>query len=196
METAQHNFKMEGRRVLVLDASFAPVAVVNWQDAFTMLYAGLAKSEDNRKHKPPQVIEYSRDGAVVGVRRNIRVPSVIQLGDIVPTWKRRVRFCRKSIFSRDGFVCQYCGHPFMSEDLTYEHVVPRSQGGKTTWENVVTACVDCNQKKANRTPEQANMRLLRKPRKPSHVLEVSVKMDLRQVPEEWQPYWDQTLLEG
>jgi 5-methylcytosine-specific restriction endonuclease McrA len=178
------NPRMHNRRVLVLDAAYRPVSIVPWEDAFTKL------AEDSRA----KVVEFSRDGAVIGVRRDIRVPAVIQLGSVVKPHRQRVRFCRKNVIvGRDHCVCQYCGERLFTEDLTLDHVVPRAQGGQTCWENVVACCVPCNQKKANRTPEQARMKLLRKPSKPTHVIEVKISMDADDVPEEWKPYWDVTL---
>ena len=97
---------------------------------------------------------------------------------------------------REGFlidVYKYCGKKFVSEDLTFDHVVPRSAGGRTSWDNIVTACVPCNSDKANRTPQQASMTLLRKPAKPRYLPTVTVKMDGRHVPQEWRPYWNVTL---
>lgn len=183
METTAGTYNMNGRRVLILDAAFQPVNIVTWQRAFVILFGGETK-------RPPQVIAYSKDGAVIGVKRDIRVPSIIQLGDVVPHWRRRVRFCRKSVFARDAFMCQYCGKTFMAEDLTLDHVLPRAQGGTTTWSNVCCACVPCNQTKANKTPEQAGMTLLRKPKMPNKVMQITVKADLRHMPDEWADYWD------
>lgn len=91
--------------------------------------------------------------------------------------------------------CQYCGERKMSEDLTFDHVVPRSQGGRTSWENIVSACGGpdgCNAKKANRTPQEAGMKLIRKPRKPRWLPTVTVEMR-RDIPQEWQYYWSSTL---
>jgi hypothetical protein len=72
-------------------------------------------------------------------------------------------------------------------------VIPRSRGGKTTWENIVTACVECNKRKADRTPAEAKMHLLRQPKKPVYLPAMTVKMDTRQLPEEWKPYWTAVL---
>ena len=170
----------EQHRVLVIDAAFQPTSVVTLRRAVTKLFAGRA-----------DVVVYSKDGAVIG--RGMRRPAVIQLQSIVPRWKQRVRFCRRSVFARDAFTCSYCGLGGVTEELTLDHVLPRSQGGVTTWENVTTACVDCNQRKANRTPDRAGMRLRRRPFKPAYVMQVEVSMETRGVPEEWQGYWSDTL---
>ncbi len=95
------------------------------------------------------------------------LPSVISLKEYVaPTV--RPAFTRFNVFLRDKFSCLYCGGRFVANDLTFEHVFPRSRGGRTTWLNVVTACGDCNLRKANRTPREAGMRLMREPREPGN----------------------------
>ena len=80
--------------------------------------------------------------------------------------KRGVKFSRNNVFARDDFRCQYCGARKSARELNYDHVVPRVQGGKTVWENIVASCYDCNGMKRGRTPEQAGMKLLRAPVKP------------------------------
>jgi 5-methylcytosine-specific restriction endonuclease McrA len=101
------------------------------------------------------------------VRFCLRVPEVITLTryDRVPD--KTVTFSRRNIYKRDRYTCQYCGARPRSEELTIDHVIPRSQGGTSTWENCVLACLDCNAKKGNRTPEQARMPLRRKPFRPA-----------------------------
>ena len=191
---ARPRFRMDGRKVLVIDNTFNPVAIVTWQRAFTMLFAGMAQAIENASARGPEVECYSADGAVVGVHRNIPVPAVIKVNTLVPRWRQRVRFCRKNVIvGRDRCVCQYCGQRFTTEELNLDHVVPRAQGGKTTWENIVASCVACNNMKRDRTPAEAGMKLLRKPVKPASIIEVSVRMDMREVPSEWQPYWEITL---
>lgn len=90
------------------------------------------------------------------------------------------------VFARDRFRCQYCGGRFSISELTRDHVIPRAQGGTTIWENVTTACKDCNHKKADRTPRQARMRLKSQPHKPDWVPVFSLKV--RAAPEAWKPY--------
>jgi 5-methylcytosine-specific restriction endonuclease McrA len=183
VEVATTMFGMEDRRVLVIDAAIQKISIVTLKKAWKKIWAGRA-----------EVISYSEDGTVVGTNKDVRIPSVIQLITVVPRWKQRVRFCRQNVLvGRDRCVCQYCGVRVTTEAATMDHVFPRAKGGKTTWENVVCCCMPCNQQKANRTPEEAGMTLKRKPRKPTSLIEVSVKMDLRSIPKEWEPYWTITL---
>ena len=86
----------------------------------------------------------------------MRLPSVISLKEYIPT-ARRPAFTRFNVFLRDRFACQYCGEDYPSHDLTFDHVVPRSRGGRTVWENVVTACSTCNLLKGNRLPRESRM---------------------------------------
>ena len=105
--------------------------------------------------------------AILTRSSRLRVPEVIVLKtyDRLPT--NTVTFSRRNIFKRDRFTCQFCGRQPGSEELTIDHVVPRSQGGTSTWENCVLACIDCNAKKADRTPEQARMPLRHAPTRPT-----------------------------
>ena len=105
-------------------------------------------------------------GAVLAVVGELAVPRVIRLltYDRVP--KTRVRLNRRNLFARDGSRCQYCGRKFKTCDLSIDHVVPRSRGGRTEWGNVVCACLACNVKKGGRTPSEARMRLVKKPKRP------------------------------
>jgi len=101
----------------------------------------------------------------------MRLPSVISLKEYIPT-ARRPAFTRFNVFLRDRFICQYCGEDFSSHDLTFDHVVPRSRGGRTTWQNVVTACSSCNLLKGNRIPRESGMYPRHAPMQPStHLLQ-------------------------
>ncbi len=114
---------------------------------------------------------------VRSVNFSIQVPRVIRLNlyDKVP--QLTLRFNRKNLFARDGNCCQYCGKVFPLSQLSFDHVIPRSRGGKTTWENVVCCCLKCNTRKGDRTPEQSGMRLIRTPVRPRQNPLLSVKMD-------------------
>ena len=100
-----------------------------------------------------------------------------------------MKFNRRNIFARDGNQCQYCGKKFPTSELSLDHVVPRSQGGKTTWENIVCACVDCNVRKGGRTPKQAHMTLIRKPEKPKRSPLLSMKLSQKKYLS-WQSFLD------
>ncbi len=106
------------------------------------------------------------DDVIHTISIRIRVPKIIVLlfFDRFPT--KEVKFTRNNLFERDRNTCQYCGRHFERKDLNIDHVIPRHHGGRTTWTNVVCSCIPCNRRKANRTPEQARMRLIRPPRKP------------------------------
>jgi len=107
-----------------------------------------------------------QEDSVGTVHRAIRVPRVILLVAYDKIPKRHVRFSRFNIYARDRNTCQYCGRRFPRSDLNIDHVLPRSRGGLSTWENVVCSCYACNRRKGGRTPEEAGMRLLRPPRRP------------------------------
>lgn len=140
---------------LVLDHSFSPVARVSWERAITLLWEGKV-----------EVIESYEDWSVKSVTLEFKVPSVIRFLKKVLTRKRAIKFSRENVFARDNGRCQYCSAKVARHEATYDHVTPRAQGGQTRWENIVIACVPCNQKKGGRTPEQARMRLLSTPVKP------------------------------
>jgi 5-methylcytosine-specific restriction endonuclease McrA len=106
------------------------------------------------------------DRSVRSPRCEMRLPSVISLKEYIPR-ARRPAFTRFNVFLRDVFACQYCGERLPTHELTFDHIVPRSRGGKTTWENVVTACAECNLRKGNRMPEHSGMRPLAVPFEPT-----------------------------
>ena len=119
----------------------------------------------------------------------IRAPAVVRLRRPIGGMKRGVKFSRINVFARDDFRCQYCGTKRGIRDLNYDHVVPRVQGGKTVWENIVTSCYDCNARKRGRTPEQAGMKLLRAPVKPKALPMTTVlPRHHGRIPEVWSPY--------
>ena len=157
--------------VLVLNRNLQPVHVTNARRAFTLLYAGAARALDRQFEMYDfeswaMLAAEEGDEVVRTIDRVIRVPRVIalQLYDRLP--RTRVRFSRYNIYARDGSTCQYCGVRFSRSELNLDHVVPRSKGGRTTWENVVCSCLPCNLHKGGRTPDGAGMKLLRAPVRP------------------------------
>jgi len=158
-------------KVLVLNRSYLPVHVTSVRRAFSLLYQGIAEAVDeqyrtfdfNSWAELAVSVNHERIGLV---SRAIRVPRVILLiaYDRVP--KRHVRFSRHNIYARDRNTCQYCGKQFPRSELNLDHVIPRSRGGMAVWENVVCSCLKCNRRKGGRTPEEAGMKLLRRPSRP------------------------------
>jgi hypothetical protein len=134
--------------------------------------------------------------AVVETTRE-SLPAVMRLLKMVRVkdTHRAVKFSRINIFTRDGYACQYCNHKFRTEDLTFDHVVPIAKGGRKTWENIVTACWRCNNRKSGRTPDEAGMRLIRKPVKPRWNPVITITIGIRNAPESWRDYlyWNMEL---
>jgi 5-methylcytosine-specific restriction endonuclease McrA len=146
---------------LVLNADFRPLSYFPlslwpWQEAVKAVFLDRVNI----------LAEYDR--VVRSPNFEMRLPSVISLKDYVPT-ARRPAFTRFNVFLRDRFACQYCGQQFPTQELTFDHVVPRSRGGRTTWENVVTACAACNLRKGNRMPAHCDMHPLKRPMQPSSI---------------------------
>lgn len=163
-------------QTLLLTPWMMPHKVISWQDAVTMIY--LDKVE---------VLE-AYDEEIASPSISIRMPAVVRLKRAAGSIKRGVKFSRINVFTRDGFRCQYCGAHKRMGELNYDHVVPRTQGGKTVWENIVTACYPCNDRKRNRTPEQAGMKLLKLPIKPRTLPMTPVVVDRRAIPAVWSGY--------
>lgn len=155
--------------VLVLNRNYQPVHVTSVKRAFSLLYQGVAKAIDDQ-YRLYEFADWAALSAttdcITTVSRSIRVPRVLVLSAYEYLPKGRVRFSRLNIYARDHDTCQYCGRTLPRSELNLDHVRPRCDGGKTTWENVVCSCVPCNLRKGGRTPDQAGMKLLRKPFRP------------------------------
>lgn len=164
-------------RVLLLTVGMTPHKVVHWSDAVRMIYTRKAAVID----ETDEVIY--RKGDVV-----VRMPSIIMLTHQIVGQKRAVKFSRQNVLTRDGYRCQYCRERKRAGELNYDHVVPRHHGGKTVWENIVMACYPCNSRKANRTPEQAGMTLIKRPTKPKSLPLVGPRFHRDDVHESWLPY--------
>jgi len=157
--------------VLVLNRSYQPIHVTSVRRAFALLYQGIARAIDREYrlfdfHSWSALAADTHPDTVGTVNCRIRVPRVIVLLACEHLPRARVRFSRHNIYLRDGNRCQYCGRGFQRAELNLDHVIPRSRGGITTWENVVCSCVACNLRKGGRTPDEAGMKLLRAPARP------------------------------
>ncbi len=165
--------KVLQRPTLVLNRNWQPVNVATVARALVLLFNESARAVDPADYQTYTWEDWSRlrprdgEALVRAVRFRLRVPEVITLTgyDRLPT--AAVTFSRRNIFKRDRFTCQYCGLQPGSEELTLDHVTPRARGGESRWENCVLACLDCNKRKADRTPQQARMRLRRQPVRPT-----------------------------
>lgn len=180
--------------VLVLNRSFFPIHVTTLKRAFCMLYAGIARAVD-KEYRTFDFESWAALSAAVNdervglVGRMVRVPRVIALTAYDRLPKRDIRFSRINILIRDRHTCQYCGQKLPRSQLNLDHIVPRSRGGKTTWENVVTSCHTCNRKKGGRVPEDAGLSLIRRPFRPK----VAPFLDGSLGPikyEEWRPFFN------
>lgn len=141
--------------VLVLNASYEAINVCSAKRALKMILKGVALPEKESEYE------------VRSASLSMRVPHVIRLIHYVKVPHKTVKLTRKNIFLRDQYTCQYCGRRFPPSELTIDHVIPISRGGTNSWRNVVTACKECNNRKGNRTPAEAGMRLIKKPTVPS-----------------------------
>jgi len=156
--------------VLVLNRNYQPIQVTSVRRAFCLLFRGVAQAvgPDFRTFdfEAWSDLDPSSGEEVRTPRLRLRIPRVILLYAFDRLPPSVVRFSRSNVFTRDGHTCQYCGRKLPRHRLNIDHVIPRSQGGKSTWENVVCSCVTCNRKKGGRSPRQAGLRLLRTPRRP------------------------------
>jgi 5-methylcytosine-specific restriction endonuclease McrA len=190
--------------VLVLNKVFMAVHVIGVRRAFCLLCKNLAEvvSYEDGQYATydfetwRELSEYRRanfretdDDWVRTASTEIQVPRVIRLLDYDKVPKQTVKFNRRNIFARDHNQCQYCGRKFPTSELSLDHVIPRSQGGQTTWENIVCACVDCNVRKGGRTPKQAHLGLIRKPEKPKRSPLLAMKLTQRKY-QSWQQFLD------
>ena len=165
-------------RTLLLNATFEPLKIISWQRAITLLTQGKVEVIDF----------YDRD--IRGVSFTFKLPSILRLLKLVKIRRasREVRFSRANIYQRDKYVCQYCSKKYPAEDLTFDHVIPQVQGGEATWENIVTACLTCNNRKGGRTPREANMKLIRPPVKPKWMPVVTLRIGIKIAPLSWGDY--------
>lgn len=182
---------MLDRSVLVLNRSYMPIHVTSARRAFVLIYGDLARAVDAEyqtfdfeqwRRLPAQ--EEEGVGTPSG---RIRLPRVIVLQHFDRVPKRHVRYSRVNVFTRDKYTCQYCGTRPPRSRLNLDHVVPRALGGKTTWENVVASCVDCNRRKGGRTPTQARLNLMRKPVRPRWTPLMNLAIAQPRY-EEWRPF--------
>jgi 5-methylcytosine-specific restriction endonuclease McrA len=160
----------------MLSQGYEPIKVVSWQRAITLLTLG----------KVEVIEEYDKEVRSTSIV--LKMPAVVRLLNAFKRRKRQVRFSRINIYGRDRYRCQYCNQKLTMSQCTYDHVVPRTQGGTTEWTNIVTCCEPCNVKKGGRTPKQANMPLRSKPIRPSWVPVMGFQVSRESAPDAWASY--------
>jgi len=163
--------------VLVLNQSYEPLTVCRARRAVVLIFQGKAEMLENGV------------GFIHSISETVPLPSVIRLARLIKRPYRERKLTRFEIFNRDNYTCQYCGQ--QTRQLTLDHVIPRYRGGQHTWENVVSACVSCNRRKAGRTPREANMKLIRLPSPPRGRPFFSIPYHYTQTQSEWQKYLPQ-----
>ena len=158
-------------KVLVLNASYEPLNITSWRRAIVLLLKGKAEQLEHEERL---------------IHADVPFPTVIRLRYYVRVPYKEIPLTRRNLLERDRNTCQYCSS---RDKLTLDHVIPRSRGGKDTWENLVSACVRCNVKKGNRTPKEAEMTLLTKPRRPHSSLHFElIKCTRGSHNQEWKKY--------
>jgi 5-methylcytosine-specific restriction endonuclease McrA len=159
--------------VLVLNQNYEAISICNVQRAVVMLYLGKAElvaSKDSRY--------------ICSVSRKLAYPTIVRLLIYIRVPYKKIVLSRKNILRRDMYRCQYCNRGDVI--LTIDHIIPKSKGGDDSWENLVAACVKCNNKKGDRSPEDAKMMLHKRPTKPSHI--TFMKHFVGKIDDEWKPY--------
>ena len=145
------------QQTLLLDSSFYPLQMIDWKKALSLFFTDRA-----------EVVENHQGVTIRSPNQNFKLPKVMRLfckiGEV-----NMVKFNRLNVFYRDSFTCQYCRKPFTSKDLTLDHVIPKSKGGDTSWENIVSSCGPCNNKKADKLPHEINMVPWKKPKEPQWI---------------------------
>ena len=165
-------------RSLLLNATYEPLRVITWKKAIILLVKGKVE------------VVSSHVRVIRGVSISLELPSVLRLLSHVRVARQfhQVPFSRANIYLRDKYRCQYCGQQRSASELTFDHVIPVSQGGRKDWDNIVTCCVNCNRKKGGKTPQQAGLTLLRRPRRPSFLPALHITLGMGDVPAAWRDY--------
>jgi 5-methylcytosine-specific restriction endonuclease McrA len=164
-------------RTLILSSSMQPQSIATWQQSVVLLWQGKGEALE------------SYEATVSSPSITFQIPAVLRLHKAFSTHKSGVKFSRINVYTRDGFRCCYDGKRYAAQDLTYDHVIARSRGGKTTFANVVSACKPCNSRKGSRTPAEAGMRMHFKPHTPKTLpLGQPLLLSLDRAPDLWLPY--------
>lgn len=162
---------------LLLNATYEPIKIISWKKAITLVFLGKAEMLERQDRDIHTISETYPLPSVLRLMRRVRVP------------RKPVQFSRGNVYRRDAYTCQYCEEDFSPSWLTFDHVMPRSRGGETSWVNIVTSCQTCNRIKGDRTPAEAGMPLLRPPKEPRwSPFSLGGSGSDGNHPEAWRPY--------
>ena len=187
-------------QTLILNQHYRPHEIVDWKDAVTRMFAGklevIVQYDEVIAHIDRQTLATFKElrialRQVVGTdveSFDMKVPAVVVLRRKLSKMKSGIKFSKINVCLRDNFSCQYCGKKLPMSQLNYDHVLPRSKGGKTTWEGVVMSCFPCNDKKGSMLLEESGMTLLSVPVKPKFLPMNEPYIDIKKAPPEWEPY--------
>ena len=165
---------------LVLSSAYQPMHHVRWQDAISMWFAGRV-----------EIVSVYEDRFIKTVDDILNVPSIVRfVGNVLKRFQfnRVVKFSRDNVFLRDEGKCQYCSKQLTKQNFTLDHIIPVSQGGKKVWQNIVTCCIACNQRKGNKSVKQAGMKLQKNPIIPKELIIGRENIFSTNTPEEWKDY--------
>jgi len=193
--------RMPSYRVLVLNRNWQAVNIVDVRQGFAFLFQDRARVVYSDKDvfevmNRAEWLDFSvsnppdkKHGYIKTVHMRVRIPRILLLNEYDKVPLQEVKFSRENVFIRDHYTCQYCHKRFKPSELNLDHVIPRHRGGQTSWENIVTSCVYCNSKKANRLPHEAGMMLQKRPKAPQNRPVLSrINSDLGQVPLSWEAF--------
>lgn len=185
------------RRCLLLNADYSPLTVITWKRAMMWSF----RYEHNH-NLSIEILDFYKNDYISGVNKKYPVPAVAKTNRYFRINNCKIKFSRKNIFIRDNYCCQYCGIKNDISKLTYDHVIPKSiwngNQSPTTWTNIVTSCIDCNRKKGNKTPKQANMTLKNLPIMPQKSIKylpiTTFLSKIDKIPKEWELYLPESYL--
>lgn len=180
---------------LILNKQYIPIHIATWQRAMSLLYQGAALSLDDEynQYDFDQWVDYTKktqhtNDIVTTTNFSVLIPSILVLQRYKRLPNRDVKYTRENIFHRDNNICTYCGNSFNKSELTIDHIVPKSRGGTNDWKNIITSCKPCNGKKADKTPNEANMKMLYKPREPKWTDTLTKRSNTPKIKKSWKPF--------
>ena len=165
-----------GSRVLVLNSTYEPIHICNVRRAVILIFKGIA------------VMQEASHFSLRSITASLPAPSVIRLVHFVHIPYKKRPASKSNILIRDRYLCQYCGKPLKSQEVTLDHILPKSRGGETIWENLATCCTRCNVKKGSQLPEEAGLTLLRDPRKGATFHFIHLLRHYGSVDDKWKKY--------